>query len=293
MSLDIAHRRPGPLLPRAEGRGFGLFFAITLLAFLASLAAGGGLFGAYVARDWLQTPATRSATASVTVHASGLESADAAAARAAETLAGLAGVAAAEPFDGAPATADTANGTGSRSVTVRFKSGASAKTVGLAGALGARGLAAMVDDHGLLTSPVRRTVILALLGAAGVLVLVLVVSAIVVALVARGAAARGHALVGVLRSAGAVDGLIVRLFRNRFAATSAQAGLMGALLAIAACAVWRSMAHGAGGLNTDLSGAPVILWANLAGAAPWPIVMALIGAAMARGAARRVLQRAP
>jgi hypothetical protein len=36
-----------------------------------------------------------------------------------------------------------------------------------------------------------------------------------------------------------------------------------------------------------------MLWASLAGATPWPILLALVGAAMARGAARSMLRKAP
>ena len=292
MTLDAARWRPGPLLPPAAGRGIGLFVAVAVLAFLASLAVGGGLFGAYLARDWLRPPPVGSAR--VTVRASGLESADAAAARAAETLAGVAGVAGAAPLDGPAARAGAPARPDTRSVAVRFKPGATVAPARLASALGADGLAAMVDDHGLLTNPVKRAVVLAVAAAAGVLVLALIISALIAALAARRVLARGHDWVDLLRSVGAADGLIAGLLQRRFAATGARAGLVGALLAIAAFAVWRSMGEpGLATLDVDLPSAPIILWANLAGAAPWPVLMALIGAAMARGAARRMLQRAP
>jgi cell division transport system permease protein len=291
MTLDLARWRPGPLLPRAAGRGFAPFAAMALIAFVASLAAAGGLIGAYVARDWLKPAPVGSIT--ITVQARGLESADAAAARSAEILGGLAGVAKAEAFDGAPDPSASADG-GARSVVVRFRSaGAPLDPARLAHALEAAGIAATLEDHDLFTSPARRPIVLMMAGSAAAVVLAMIVTAILVALNARRLLARVRDLMDLLRSAGATDSFIASLFRDRFAAAAAAGGLAGGMLAIAVCAVMRALSPSLAGPLTAAVAPRMILWASLAGAMPWPIILGLIGAAMARGAARSVLHKAP
>src|ERR1700748_3418641 len=81
--------KPGPLMPRGDARDGGLAFVIAVLCFFACLAALGALAADRAARGWtsqLQDYDT------VLVRPKGGESADAAAARAAETLSGVPGV---------------------------------------------------------------------------------------------------------------------------------------------------------------------------------------------------------
>ena len=86
--FDPARWRPAPLLPRRDARDGALVFVVAVLCFLACLTAIGALAADRAARGWT-SQLTGSATVVIQPH--GAETPDAAAARAAEALAGAPG----------------------------------------------------------------------------------------------------------------------------------------------------------------------------------------------------------
>ena len=86
--FDLTRWRPAPYLPEAEARDPALIFVIAVLCFLACLTALGALAGDRGARGWTGQLVGE---ATVIVRARGGETPDAAAARAAEALAGSPG----------------------------------------------------------------------------------------------------------------------------------------------------------------------------------------------------------
>ena len=186
-------------------------------------------------------------SATVVVRAAGLESPDAAAARAAERLDAVGGVARAWPLEAAgpdpliPRAWWMENRTAARRrlIAVQFKAGAAPSAVALSRALQTDGLDARVDDHRLVTSPLARAAGLAGLTAA--------------ALLPRSwrrwglrplsppgrRIAAQRELVDLLGLAGATDGFIGGLFAAGAAKGAAWAGAAGAVAAALAVAAWR------------------------------------------------------
>src|ERR1700750_1977571 len=87
--FDVNHWRPAPFLPEEEARDGALIFVVAVLCFLACLTALGVIAADRAAHGW-----TRQLGGEVTVivRPRGGETPDSAAARAAEALAGAAGV---------------------------------------------------------------------------------------------------------------------------------------------------------------------------------------------------------
>ena len=295
MSVAPARWRPGPILPRRGIPDALLFWVIAAAAFVAGLAAIGCLVAGRATGDWREQV---SGSATVVVRASGLESPDAAAARAAETLLGLQGVSAARTLDstafdevigrliaGPPTAAESEP---PRLLAAAFNSRPPATADDLARALKADGLEAAVDDHGLWTSPLLRAAALTVLA---IIALVAVIGAAIGAAVAaatRRGLARTHELAQLLRILGAADGFIAGLFEARSARAAAWAGGAGAIAAALAAAAWRLFGSDQGMIAVS---APA--WADLAAAAPAALIAALIGAAAARLTARSTLKGLP
>ncbi|RYF90551.1 MAG: ABC transporter permease, partial [Caulobacteraceae bacterium] len=152
--FDPARWRPGPLLPRRDARDGALIFVVGVLCFLACLTAIGALAADRAARGWTSQ---LSDSATVVIQPHGAETPDAAAARAAEVLAGVKGVSEAralekekaeallEPWLGREALIDDLPVP--RLVTVELDAKAPAKAADLDRALKAAGVDAKVDDH--------------------------------------------------------------------------------------------------------------------------------------------------
>ena len=102
LAFDVSRWWPAPLLPRRDGRDLALLFVVAALSLLAGLAAVGALAGHRAAEGW-RTELTGSAT--VVVRAQGTETADEAAARAADVVSGVKGVAEARALEAAKAQA--------------------------------------------------------------------------------------------------------------------------------------------------------------------------------------------
>lgn len=102
LAFDVNRWWPAPLLPRQDGRDLALLFVVAALSLLAGLAAVGALAGHRAAEGW-RTELTGSAT--VIVRAQGTETADEAAARAADVVSGVKGVTEARALEAAKAQA--------------------------------------------------------------------------------------------------------------------------------------------------------------------------------------------
>ena len=291
MTVPPTHRRPGPLLAPNAGAGRFSFLATVALSFVASLIVIAGVAAGGGAPDWR---GRLIGSATVVVAAAGLESPDAAAARAAEDLGAMAGVSRAWPLDAAdidPAIARLVAGksvVGGRLVAVEFKAGRSPRSAVLSRALKADGLDASIDDHRPWTSPVRRAAALAVLAAAALLAAIVAAVGAIAALATRRRLAARRDLVELVRLAGAPEGFIGGVFAARSAKTAAWAGAVGAVAAALVVTAWRMT-----GESQASRGILPFVWADLAASAPWPFITALVGAVAAGLTVRAAMKGVP
>lgn len=256
MIRALLSRGPG-LLSREAGGERWLIVVIAALCFLASITAVGALAADRAAHGWARQ---LRAEATVQVRPRVDETGPTAAARAAETLAGVKGVAEAEAMDRKAAEALLRPWVGEAAlpdlplpylVTVRLdpKSPASAPT--LSRALAEAGLDATVDDHSLWRGEVERSagVITALAGAAFLLIAAATGAAIAYA--TRAGMAAQQSVIETLSLNGASDGYVAGLFQRRFGGLAAQAGALGAGLAALLLGLLR-LVGGEGGLTPAL-----------------------------------------
>ena len=250
-------RRGPALLSREAGGERWLMVVVAVLCFLASITAVGALAADRAAHGWAHQ---LRGEATVQVRPRVDETGPTAAARAAETLAGVKGVAEAEAMDRKAAEALLRPWVGEAAlpdlplpylVTVRLdpKNPASAPT--LSRALAEAGLDATVDDHSLWRGEVERSagVITALAGAA--FLLIAAATAAVIAYATRAGMAAQASVIETLSLNGASDGYIAGLFQRRFGGLAAQAGAMGAGVAALLLALLR-LIGGEGGLTPAL-----------------------------------------
>jgi len=294
LAFDSARWWPAPLLPRADGRDLALLFIVASLSFLAGLAAIAGLAGQRAAEGW-RTELAGSAT--VIVRAEGTETPDEAAARAAEAIAGVKGVAEARALDKAKADALLAPWVGAnalppdlpvpRLVAVELDRKAPASGAAIEAALRAQGVDATVDDHSRWTADLMRAGGLIRTTAVAVFVLVVAVLGAAIAFATRQGLAARREIVDALHLAGATDGYVARLFQARFARSAAQAGLAGALLAMLVAAILKLA-----GPDEGLALLP-IAWTDLVAPAPFPLVGALVAAVTAQVTAMAALKASP
>jgi cell division transport system permease protein len=288
--------KPGPLMPRGDARDGGLAFVIAVLCFFACVAALGALAADRAAGGWT---AQLQDSATVLVRPEGGETADAAAARAAEALADVKGVSEARALEKDKAAAllepwlgkDALSGDLAddlpipRLVTLQLDPERPASAKALDKALKDAGIDATVDDHGLWIKDIVRAGAWARAAALAVFVLTALAAAAVIAFAARAVLASRLQIVEVLHVAGARDGYIAGLLARRFAAMAFAAGLAGALLAAGLGATLR-LAGGGGGLTPVLP----VAWIDLAALLPCPLLAAAVAAWSARGAAMRLLK---
>jgi cell division transport system permease protein len=284
--------KPGPLLPRGDAHDGGLAFVIAVLCFFACLTALAALAGDRAARGWA---VQLEGSATVIVRPVGGESPDAAAARAAETLAGVRGVSEAaalerqktldllEPWLGKDALPDDLPVP--RLVTVELDKAAPASAADLDKALKAQNVDATVDDHSLWIKDIVRAGLWARAAALGVFALTAAAAAAVIAFAARAGLAARHEIVEVLHVSGAEDRFIAGLVQRRFAAMAAGAGLVAAVLAALIGAAARLIGGGEG-----LTPVLPIAWIDLAALIPCPLIAAAVAALAARVAALRLLR---
>ncbi|MGH7021261.1 MAG: cell division protein FtsX [Brevundimonas sp.] len=256
MIRALFSKGPG-LLSREAGGERWLIVVVAVLCFLASITAVGALAADRAAHGWARQ---LRAEATVQVRPRVDETGPTAAARAAETLAGVKGVAEAEAMDRKAAEALLRPWVGEAAlpdlplpylVTVRLdpKSPASAPT--LSRALAEAGLDATVDDHSLWRGEVERSagVITALAGAA--FLLIAAATAAVIAYATRAGMAAQASVIETLSLNGASDSYVAGLFQRRFGGLAAQAGAVGAGVAALLLALLR-LIGGEGGLTPAL-----------------------------------------
>jgi len=277
--------------------------------FLLSIVAGLELVSATAAiRDAIAWSPRLAGSATVAVSGGGLESTEAAAARATEILARAPGVARISVLDTDPGDAlagrvmglaGAAPGAGPpRLLATTFTGGEGASADALVQNLRRESVVAAVDDHGVWTGPLERTAVIAAAAAAGLL-LVMIALVWAIAAASAGAAVRRHvARASLLLHLGATDGVILGPFRARAVGAAALGALFGtgAAAALAAAANWSPAV--ADWIDAQIAaqiGAPVGIgsgldaW-DLAAAAIWlPVAVAAAGWA-AGGAAKARLR---
>ena len=289
--FDLARWRPAPFLPEKEARDGALIFVVAVLCFLACLTAVGVIAADRAARGWT---GQLTGEATVIVRPRGGETPDAAAARAAEALSGVAGVTEARALEPAKAydlirpwlgdITDLEDLPVPRLVAVTLDARHPADATRLRAALAAQSLDATVDDHAVWIKDIRRAGGLIRWLGGGVFALIAAAAAAVVAFATRAGLAARRDVVEVLHLAGAEDGFIAALFQLRFARVAGQAGLLGAVAAAAVAAGLR-LAGGGEGLTPALP----LAWSDLLAVLPCPSLAALVAAAAARITALRLI----
>ena len=262
-----------PLLPRDAGGEAWLAGLIAVLCFLACLAAVGAVSADRAAQGWAR--ALRS-EATVQVRPRVGETGAEAAARAAQTLAGVEGVDEAEAMDRKTAEALLRPWVGDAVlpdlpipylVTVRLDPAAPASAVTLGRAMAEAGLDATVDDHSLWRGEVER-------------------SAGLITLLAAAALAAQSAVVDTLSLNGASDATIAGLFQVRYGLLAAGAGAVGAVVAMGLVGALRFLG-GAEGVTPALP----LAWGDLLILSPCPLLAATVAVVVARVTALARLKR--
>lgn len=271
------------LLPRDAGGERWLASVIAVLCFLACLAALGGLAAERAAHGW--AGALRG-EATVQVRPRADETGAAAAARAAEVLAGVRGVDEAEAMDrktaenllrpwlGDAALADLPM---PHLVTVRLDREAPASVATLSRSLARAGLDASVDDHSLWRGEVERSANGVVLLALAAFVLTAGAAGAAIAYATRAAMAAQGMVIETLSLNGASDKDIAGLYMRRYGLLtlgSGAAGLAGALI-IGALVRFLGGTHG-------VTPALPLAWSDLLWLSPCPPVAATVALIAAR-----------
>ena len=290
--FDVTRGRPAPFLPERESRDAALIFVVAVLCFLACLTAMGVIAADRAARGWT---GQLTGEATVIVRPRGGETPDAAAARAAETLAGAAGVSEARALEPAKAydlirpwlgdVSDLADLPVPRLVAVTLDPARPATAAALRKALKADDVDAVVDDHSIWIKDIRRAGDVVRWLGAGVFALIAGAAGAVIAFATRAGLAARRDVVEVLHLAGAEDGYIARLFQVRFARVAGLAGAIGAMSAGLVGAVLRLIGGGEG-----LTPALPIAWADLLAVLPCPLLAAAVAAGAAQVTASRLIR---
>lgn len=287
--------RPAPLLPREPAQDVALIFVTAVLCFFACISIIAALSADRAANGWsrqLQGAAT------VVVRPGPSETADAAVARATETLAGVKGVSEARALEKEKAYDLIRPWLGPnveldqlpvpRLVTVELDPIRPATAQVLQTALVTAGIDATVDDHSRWMKDILRSGALARAAAISVAALLALAAAAVIVFATRAGLTARREVVEVLHLAGAQDDYIADLFRDRFAVLGVIAGLLGALAAAIIGAVVR-LVGGGEGLTPILP----IAWTDLLWVFACPLIAAIVAAVAARLTALRLLKGMP
>ncbi|MCV0414315.1 MAG: ABC transporter permease [Brevundimonas sp.] len=285
----VPGRRPGLLPPAAAGEPW-LMTVIAVLCFLACLAAVAGAAADRAAQGWARQ---LGAEATVQVRPRVGESGATAAARAAETLAGVDGVEEAAALDRKAAEDLLRPWLGDAVlpdlplpflVAVRLNPEAPASALTLSRALAEAGLDASVDDHSLWRGEVERSArLIALLAAAAFLAIALAAGA-AIAYATRAGLAAGRSTIETLSLNGATDARIAGLFMRRFGLMALAAGAIGAAAA-GLLVIFLRFLGGSEGLTQALP----LAWSDLLLLSPCPLLAATVAVLAARFAALKVL----
>lgn len=286
-------KRRADLLPRDPGGEIWLGAVIAVLCFIACLAAAGALAADRAAHGW---SARLKAEATVQVRPRVDETGDAAAARAAETLAGVAGVEEAQALDRQAAEALIRPWMGEAAltdlplphlVTVRLTRENPATAEALGEALAEAGLDASVDDHSLWRGEVERSAMTLTALALAAFALIALAAGSAIAYATRAGLEARRREIGVLTLSGAAEGQIAWLFQKRFGWLAARAGAAGGAAAGLLLAGLRLMG-GEGGVSPALP----LVWSDLLVISLSPLLAATVAFAAAWLAARRALNGA-
>jgi cell division transport system permease protein len=290
--FDVTRWRPAPFLPERESRDGALIFVVAVLCFLACLTALGVIAADRAARGWT---GQLTGEATVIVRPRGGETPDAAAARAAEILAGVPGISEARALEPAKAydlirpwlgdVSDLADLPVPRLVAVTLDPRHPANARTLAQALKTQDVDATVDDHSVWIKDIRRAGGVVRWLGAGVFALIAGAAGAVIAFATRAGLAARRDVVEVLHLAGAEDGYIARLFQGRFARLAGVAGLIGAVGAGLVGALLRLIGGGEG-----LTPALPIAWGDLLALLPCPLLAAMVAAGAAQVTAMRLIR---
>lgn len=285
--------RPGPLLPPREGRDTALFAVVAILCFLAVFGAMAAAAADRAAQGWARDMA---AEATVQVSPRPDETGDQAAARAAEVLAGVPGVAEAAALERDEAERLLRPWLGEgiledlplpHLVTVTLDPEQPARGEALSRALAEAGLDARVDDHSVWRADVGRAALSAKLAALGLAFLAAIAAGSAVVFASRAGLQARHELIEVLSLTGATDDYVAGLFQARFAWLAAVAGAAGGLVACGLLAVL-ILGGGARGLTPALP----FDWRDMILAGPAPVLAAVLAALAARFTVRGLLHAA-
>jgi cell division transport system permease protein len=283
-AFDPARWRPAPLLPTDGARSGSLLFVVASLCFLACLTAIAVLASDRAARGWV---GQLGGEATVIVRPRRGETPDAAAARAAEALAGVAGVTEARALEPKKAydlirpwlgdVSDLEDLPVPRLVAVSLDAKAPATAPRLTQALRGQDIDASVDDHSVWIKDIRRSANLARGLGVGVFLLIAGAAGAVVAFATQAGLAARRDVVEVLHLSGAEDSYIAGLFQLKFARMAVVGGVIGAGVAAALGAALR-LAGGPHGLTPALP----VAWSDLVVVLLCPLAAAAVAAAAAR-----------
>ena len=271
------------LLPRDAGGERWLVSLIAVLCFLACLAAVGAAAADRAAHGWARL---LGAEATVQVRPRVGETGAEAAARAAETLAGVTGVAEAQAMDRKAAEDLLRPWVGDAVlpdlpmpylITVRLDRDAPASAVTLSRALAEAGLDASVDDHSLWRGEVERSAGLITALAIAAFLLTAGAAGAAVAYATRAGMAAQAALIETLSLNGASDGTIAWLFQRRYAVLAATSGAIGAVVAMATVSALRLL-----GGTEGLTPALPVAWSDVLLLSPCPLLAATVALVAAR-----------
>lgn len=282
MIRRLLARRPS-LLPRDAGGEPWLISLIAVLCFLACLSAVGALAADRAAHGWARQLRSE---ATVQVRPRVGETGAEAAARAAETLSAVPGVAEAEAMDRKTAEALLRPWLGDavlpdlpipHLVTVRLDRTGPASAVSLSRALASAGLDATVDDHSLWRGEVERSAALITVLALAAFLLTAGAAGAAVAYATRAGMAAQTGVIETLSLNGASDSAIAGLYQTRYGLLAAAAGGLGAAAAMALVAGLRFLG-GADGITPALP----LNWSDVLILSPCPLLAATVALAAAR-----------
>ena len=271
------------LLPRDAGGERWLVSLIAVLCFLACLAAVGAAAADRAAHGWARQ---LGAEATVQVRPRVGETGAEAAARAAETLAGVTGVAEAQALDRKAAEDLLRPWVGEAVlpdlplpylITVRLDRDAPASAVTLSRSLAEAGLDASVDDHSLWRGEVERSAGLITALAIAAFLLTAGAAGAAVAYATRAGMAAQASLIQTLSLNGASDGTIAWLFQRRYALVAAAAGAVGAVVAMVAVSALRLL-----GGTEGITPALPVAWSDVLLLSPCPLLAATVALVAAR-----------
>ena len=275
-------RRPA-LLPRDAGGEPWLVSLISVLCFLACLSAVGAAAADRAAHGWARQLRSE---ATVQVRPRVGETGAEAAARAAETLSGVPGVAEAEAMDRKTAEALLRPWLGDavlpdlpipHLVTVRLDRAGPASAVSLSRALASAGLDATVDDHSLWRGEVERSAALITILALAAFALTAGAAGAAVAYATRAGMAAQAGVIETLSLNGASDSAIAGLYQTRYGLLAAAAGGIGAMAAMVMVAGLRFL----GGTDGVTPALP-LMWSDVLILSPCPLLAATVALAAAR-----------